>query len=151
MTDLSPLMARLRGEESLRLQAYDDATGKMIRPGSRVMGNVTIGIGINLGPGAGITEAEAEYLLQNRLRTAAADAATLPGFNGLDDVRRLVLIDMVFNMGAPTVRKFAGMLDAIQNHTYAAAAAAMLDSLWARQTGARAQALAEIMRTGGWQ
>lgn len=150
MTDLSPLVPRLKAEEGLRLQVYDDATGAMIRPGSRVAGNPTIGVGTNLGPGAGITEAEAEYLLMNRLRAAATDAATLSGFNSLDDVRRLVLVDMAFNMGAPGVRKFAGMLTAIQAHNYAGAAAAMLDSLWAKQVGQRASALAEIMRTGVW-
>jgi len=150
MTDLSPLVPRLKAEEGLRLQVYDDATGAMIRAGSRVAGNPTIGIGTNLGPGAGITEPEAEYLLMNRLRAAAADAATLPGFNGLDDVRRLVLVDMAFNMGVRTVRGFTSMLAAIQAHNYAGAAAAMLDSLWARQVGRRAAALAEIMRTGVW-
>lgn len=150
MTDLSPLVSRLKVEEGLRLQVYDDATGAYIRPGSQVTGNPTIGVGTNIGVGAGITEAEAEYLLRNRLQTAAADAATLPGFNGLDDVRRLVLVDMVFNMGAAAVRKFAGMLDAVQSHNYAAAAAQMLDSLWAKQVGQRAAALAEIMRTGVW-
>lgn len=150
MTDLSPLVPRLKSEEGLRLQAYDDATGAILRPGSRVIGNPTIGVGTNIGPGAGITEAEADYLLMNRLRGAAADAATLPGFNELDDVRRLVLIDMVFNMGAPAVRQFRGVLASIQAHNYAAAAADMLDSLWARQVGKRATALAEIMRTGTW-
>lgn len=150
MTDLSPLMSRLKDEEGLRLQVYDDATGAYIRPGSGVTGNPTIGIGTNIGVGAGITEAEAEYLLRNRLQTAAADAATLPGFSSLDDVRRLVLVDMVFNMGAPTMRKFIGMLAAIQAHNYEGAAADMLDSLWAKQVGRRAQALADIMRTGIW-
>lgn len=150
MTDLTPLVSRLKVEEGLRLQVYDDSTGAYIRPGSRVIGNPTIGVGTNVGVGAGITEAEAEYLLRNRLQTAAADAATLPGFNGLDDVRRLVLVDMTFNMGAPTVRKFTGMLTALQAHNYAAAAAQMLDSLWAKQVGRRAQALADIMRTGLW-
>lgn len=150
MTDLSPLVSRLKTEEGLRLQVYDDSTGAYIRPGSRVTGNPTIGVGTNIGVGAGITEAEAEYLLRNRLQAAAADAATLPGFNGLDDVRRLVLIDMVFNMGVRTARGFTSMLVAIQAHNYEAAAADMLDSLWAKQVGQRATDLAQIMRTGVW-
>jgi len=150
MLDLSPLVPRLKREEGLRLQVYDDANGAYIRPGSRVVGQPTIGVGCNVGPGAGITEAEAEYLLLNRLQAAARDAATLPGWGALDDVRRLVLVDMVFNMGASTMRGFVGMLAAVQAHNYDAAAAHMLDSLWAKQVGRRAVELAEIMRTGVW-
>lgn len=150
MIDLSPLVPRLKREEGLRLQVYDDATGAYIRPGSRVVGQPTIGIGCNVGPGAGITEAEADYLLTNRLRTAAADASTLPGFSGLDDPRRLVLVDMVFNMGVRTVATFVGMLGALKAHDYATAATHMLQSRWAQQVGNRATELAQIMRTGVW-
>lgn len=151
MTDLHPLIQRLKGEEGLRLCVYDDATGAYIKPGTRVMGNPTIGIGTNIGPGAGITETEAEYLLWNRLVLAGADAATLPGWHDLSDARRLVLVDMVFNMGAKKVREFRLMLAALEAGDYASAAKQMLDSAWARQVGQRADALAEIMRTGVWQ
>ncbi|SEJ55723.1 glycoside hydrolase family protein [Frateuria terrea] len=150
MTDLHPLIDRLKGEEGLRLCVYDDATGAYIRPGSRVVGNPTIGIGTNIGPGAGITETEAEYLLWNRLVLAGADAATLPGWANLSDPRRLVLADMVFNMGIKAVKGFTGMLAAIGAGDYDSAATRMLDSLWARQVGQRATNLAQIMRTGVW-
>jgi lysozyme len=151
VTDLHPLVDRLKGEEGLRLQVYDDATGEYIKPGSRVVGNPTIGIGTNIGPGAGITETEAEYLLWNRLVLAGADAATLPAWHNLSDPRRLVLVDMVFNMGIKAVKGFAGMLAAIGAGDFESAARHMLDSLWAKQVGHRATALAEVMRTGVWQ
>lgn len=151
MLDLSPLVQRLKKEEGLRLQVYDDATGAPIRQGSKVLGQPTIGVGCNVGPGAGITEAEAEYLLLNRLQVAAIDASTLPGFNHLDDVRRLVLVDMTFNMGVASVRKFTGMLMALQKADFDLAAAHMLESLWATQVGQRAIDLATIMRTGVWK
>lgn len=151
MTDLHPLIQRLKSEEGIKLCVYDDATGAYIRPGSRVQGNPTIGVGTNIGVGAGITEAEAEYLLWNRLVLAGADAATLPAWHNMSDPRRLVLVDMVFNMGIKAVKGFAGMLAAIGAGDFDSAATHMLDSLWARQVGHRATALAEIMRTGVWQ
>lgn len=150
MTDLHPLIQRLKSEEGIKLCVYDDATGAYLRPGSRVQGNPTIGIGTNIGVGTGITEAEAEYLLWNRLVLAGADAATLPGWASLSDPRRLVLVDMVFNMGVKTVRAFTGMLAAIGAGDYESAAQHMLDSLWAKQVGQRATNLAQIMRTGVW-
>lgn len=151
MTDLHPLIKRLRVEEDIRLQVYDDATGKPIKPGSVVKGNPTIGIGTNIGPGAGITETEAEYLLWNRLVLAGADAATLPGWHDLSDPRRLVLVDMVFNMGAKKLREFRLMLAALEAGDYDSAANQMLDSAWARQVKGRAIQLARIMRTGVWE
>lgn len=151
MTDLHPLIDRLKGEEGLRLQVYDDATGAFIKPGSRVVGNPTIGIGTNIGPGAGITETEAEYLLWNRLTGAGADAATLPGWHNLSDPRRLALVDMVFNMGVKRVREFKLMLAAMEAGDYDSAANQMLDSAWAHQVKGRAIQLARIMRTGVWE
>jgi lysozyme len=150
VTDLHPLIERLKSEEGIKLCVYDDATGAYIRPGSRCVGNPTIGIGTNVGVGAGITETEAEYLLWNRLVLAGTDAATLPGWDGLDDVRRLVLVDMTYSMGVAGVRKFPAMLAAIVARDYDLAATEMLDSLWAKQVGHRATALADVMRAGVW-
>jgi lysozyme len=130
---------------------YDDATGAYIKPGTRVVGNPTIGIGTNIGPGAGITETEAEYLLWNRLVLAGADAATLPAWHNMSDPRRLVLVDMVFNMGIKKVREFRLMLAAIEAGDYDGAANQMLNSDWARQVKGRAIQLARIMRTGVWE
>lgn len=148
--DVSLLIDRLKQEEGMRLFVYDDATGAYLRSGSRLVGNPTIGIGTNLGVGAGITEAEAELLLSNRLATAAQEAATLSGFDLLDDVRRLVLIDMCFNMGLPTLQTFTVFLGYVAGGQYHAAADDMLATRWASQVGQRAQRLAQIMRTGSW-
>lgn len=151
MTDISPLVDVLKQEEGLRLCAYDDATGATILPGTRVAGNPTIGIGTNLAPGAGITEVEADYLLINRLRSAAGDAATLACFNRLDDVRRLALIDMVFNMGLGKVKTFTTFLGLLAAGNYAAAGQDLLGTLWARQVGQRAQRIATIIQNGVWR
>lgn len=143
------LADRLFANEGLRLQVYDDATGGYIRPGSRVIGNPTIGIGTLIGPGGGITEAEAHYLLANRIAIATAAADKLvPGLRQSDPVRFDVLTEMAFQMGGDGLAKFTNTLQYVREQRWDDAAEGMLASTWALQTPARAKALADVMRTG---
>jgi lysozyme len=143
------LADRLRQHEGLRLQVYDDATGEPIRPGSHVVGKPTIGIGTLLCAPGGITHEEAEYLLANRLSVATnAVVKLVPGLSIDDPVRFDVLKEMAFQMGATGLSEFRKTLQAVREHRWDFAADYMLDSLWARQTPARAKALAAVMRTG---
>lgn len=143
------LADRLREHEGLKLQVYDDATGAYIRSGTRVVGNPTIGIGTLIGPGGGITEAEAEYLLQNRINIAVAGVKQLvPDMRALNDPRFDVLVEMAFQMGVAGLAKFENTLQAVREKRWTDAATGMLASTWALQTPKRAQALAAIMRSG---
>lgn len=143
------LIDRLRQHEGLRLQVYDDATGKAIQPGSHVVGNPTIGFGTLICAPGGITEAEAEMLLANRVKIATVAAKRLaPGLIDDEPERFDVLAEMCFQMGMTGVAKFTQTLLAIKQHRWSDAANEMLDSTWARQTPNRAHALAEVMRTG---
>jgi len=63
--------------------------------------------------------------------------------------RKLVLIDMIFNMGIGGVLTFEKMLAALEAGDYAEAARQILDSKYARlDCPARAERNAKIMRTG---
>lgn len=75
----------------------------------------------------------------------------LPWAQGLDTVRRCVLVNMAFNLGVPGLMKFANTLALVKAGEYQAAAAAMLQSKWAQQVGNRATRLAKQMETGVWQ
>ena len=55
---------------------------------------------------------------------------------------------MCFNLGINRLMKFVKALDLMRANRYDAAAQEMLDSKWAKQVGARATRLAEIMRKG---
>jgi len=135
--DSALLMRLLRQEEGLRLRPYRDTAGKL-----------TIGIGRNLDD-VGISEAEALLLLGTDVARAAAGLdAGLGWWRGLDPVRRTVLADMAFNLGVERLCGFTAMLAAARAGRWAAAAADMRASLWARQVGPRAHALAEMMETG---
>ena len=143
------LYDRLHENEGMRLQVYDDANGKPIVAGIRVIGNPTIGAGTLLSSPGGITAAEAEYLLRNRVNAAIAGVKHLvPDMRAANDARFDVLVEMAFQMGVAGLAKFAKALQAVRERRWDDAATEMLDSTWAKQTPKRAQALAKIMRTG---
>lgn len=130
------LILDLKLDEGLRLKPYRDSVGKL-----------TLGIGRNLDD-VGISEAEAEYLLGNDIDRTIADLnRLLPWWQGLDDTRRRVLLNMGFNLGVPGLLKFKNTLQAVQDGRYQDAAKGMLASKWARQVGDRAKRLAEMMRS----
>jgi lysozyme len=135
-------------DEGLRLQVYDDATGRPIVAGSHVIGNPTIGYGCMLSVPGGITEAEADSLLAARIAAARADAARLGVFKELNPARQDVIVEMIYQMGFSRVLQFTHMLAHLRSHEYSEAAAEMLNSAWARQTPARARELANVMETG---
>lgn len=144
------LTDRITLHEGFRAACYDDATGKPIGPGSHVVGNPTIGIGTLICAPGGITEDEAKLLLSNRVRIAQNAAINLVGveFAASEPVRFDVLTEMAFQMGGNGLGKFTNTLKAVRERRWGDAAGGMLASLWARQTPARAKALAEVMRTG---
>lgn len=134
------IVDQLRRDEGLRLHPYKDSVGKL-----------TIGYGRNLDD-VGISQPEADVLLRNDIVNATFKLSeALPWTEGLDDVRKGVLINMVFNMGLASVLEFKRTLGLIQSGDYAGAAAAMLDSKWAEQVGPRAQRLAIQIESGSWQ
>ncbi len=62
--DMDAMVKQLIPEEGERDFVYDDATGTVLRAGSHVSGNPTIGIGRNLA-GRGMTGAEITNACQN--------------------------------------------------------------------------------------
>lgn len=142
------LLPLLAADEGTRLKVYDDANGHPVVPGYRLVGHPTIGTGRCLDTN-GITEAEAQVLLGNDVAkvTAQLDAA-LPWWRAMSVPRQAVLASMAFQMGIAGVLRFRNTLHAMEDGHYAAASAGMLESLWARQTPARAGRLAAMLRAG---
>ncbi len=69
----------------------------------------------------------------------------------MDPIRQDVLANMCFNMGIGTLMTFHNTLAAMHDQRWEDAAEGMLASKWASQVGARADRLAEQMRTGEHQ
>ena len=129
--------------------ARQDASGRHM-PYRDGLGFLTIGYGRCLDR-IGLSEAEAALLLDNDIAVAeAAVAANVVGLEALDEARRGVLVNMCVNLGLAGLLGFRRFLGALRTQDWERAATEMLDSRWHEQVGARAQRLAEQMRTGQW-
>jgi lysozyme len=70
-----------------------------------------------------------------------------PSFNDLSDARQRALVNMAFCLGW-NLSRFNMLKLAVARRDWVWAAGEILDSAFARQTGARAQRLAQMMREG---
>ena len=133
------LIKQLKRHEGVELKPYKCTSNKL-----------TIGIGRNLDD-VGISEHEAEFLLMNDLDTYMTAAKTYDWYAGLNDARKAVIVNMLFNMGQTNFNKFLKMKQALDVGDFPEAAKQMLDSKWAKQVKGRSAELAKQMETGKWQ
>lgn len=134
--DLPKFRKQLIHHEGLRLKPYDDQVGK-----------TTIGVGRNLDD-VGISLDEAMFMLDHDIGDRVAFFDGIPWFDGLDDVRQRVVLDMAFQLGRGGFMHFVETIDHILAGDFAAAADSMKNSKWAKQTPVRCEALSTMMRTG---
>lgn len=125
--------------EALRLYPYVDSVGK-----------TTIGVGRNLDD-KGISKQEALLMLKNDIDDAIQDAIRWLGedvYYAINEARRMVVINMIFNMGYTRMEGFKKFKTALRNFNYIEAAYEMEDSLWYKQVGIRAKELKQVMIHG---
>ena len=116
------------------------------------LGYKTIGYGRLLDPekpGAGISDDEADFLLQSDVRRIVDELdRALPWWRSLSDNAKLALMNQSFQLGLPTLLTFKNQLQAMQDGNMELAAEHALDSKWAKQdTPQRAQRVATLMKT----
>ena len=122
--------------EELKQFAYVDTTG-----------HLTIGIGRCLST-RGISVNEALYLCDDDILYFSDKLNYLIGcYNLLSDVRKIVLIDICFNVGVNGLLNFKDMLAALEINDFEKAADEILNSKAAEQCPERYHQLANIMRT----
>jgi len=140
-SDRLRLRGRTKVKEAFRSSVYPDSLGYW-----------TIGYGtlVDERKGGGLTKAEAEYLLANRLRLAEQDCESLPAYLDLSPPRQAVLIEMRFILGASGIREFKRMFAALVKQDYEHAASEILNSRMATQIKGRAVEMFEQMKTGQW-
>lgn len=131
--DLEDMITR---HEGIRLKPYKDSVGKL-----------TIGIGRNLDD-RGITEAEARMMLKYDIAIAEEALLKYPWYLNLDQVRKEILINMMFNLGSVKFHQFKRLHHFIANKDYQNAAEEMIQSKWCIQVGNRAKELAAMMVLG---
>jgi lysozyme len=133
MTAEERLLANLRAHEGFRAFVYDDATGERIVPGTTVQGNPTIGYGwaLNKRPMARV---QAEVLLREMAQEVIFDVQhRLPWAVDLDDVRKVTLYELAYNLGIAGLLGFPKMLTALRRARWAEAGNELMDSKWARE------------------
>ena len=135
---IDTITSDLKRAEGFVKHAYQDSEGYW-----------TIGHGrlIDERLGGGITESEAEILLENDIARAIADLdRALPWWHDLPEPWQRGLQNMVFNLGLTRLLGFKKMLAALEAGDGERAATESLDSKWASQVGARAQRIAALYR-----
>lgn len=138
--EIKTLRMLLIGHEGYSQFPYEDTTG-----------HLSVGFGRNL-TDRGVSHHEALEMLDNDINYFVDRLAnTLPFFMELDSVRKIVLIDMCFNLGIRGLLSFTRMLSALKHNDYKMASCEMLASDWADQVKGRAKQLANMMLTGEMQ
>ena len=130
------LVKQLKLHEKVERFPYRDTVGKL-----------TIGVGRNL-TDVGLHEHEINLLLDTDIELVVNELEEYSWFEALSDNRKLVVIDMMFNLGKPRFDKFKKMLAGIESANWNEASEQMLSSKWARQVKGRAITLATMMLSG---
>ena len=133
---MDKMVNELKRDEGFRGCVYTCTAGKL-----------TVGYGHNLEAKA-IPEPIAEKMLNSDIGDCLVSCERFDWFYGLSDVRQRVIVNMVFNIGASGVERFAKMILAIVAGDYDKAADEMVNSRWYNQVGNRAVRLVDMMREG---
>ncbi|MDA3812945.1 MAG: glycoside hydrolase family protein [Candidatus Cloacimonetes bacterium] len=117
----------IKRNEGLRLKPYRCQAGKL-----------TIGYGRNL-EAKGISIKEAEYLFRNDINIVTKQVAIrIEFYRKLSYKRKLVLVDMAFNMGIEGLLGFKKMLAAMKSGDFREAGKELMRSKYAEQVKTRA-------------
>ncbi|UGC97740.1 baseplate hub subunit and tail lysozyme [Pantoea phage PdC23] len=146
---MGQIIAILGYEEGYRATPYLDTEGFP-----------TVGIGIRIGPkGASLSNYQfsvprdvADVWLQSIVASKTAAFSKYPSIisalKQCNAARTDIIKSMAYQLGNDGLAGFKNTLAMIAAGNFSGAADGMLNSLWARQTPARAKRHAEVMRTG---
>lgn len=120
------------------------------------LGLKTVGIGhlcrenepeFNMEVGTPVSDERVQVLFERDLDMVRVDCMKLyPSFDTLPEDAKLIIANMMFNLGLPRLSKFKKMKAAVESGDWEEAAAQMEDSKWYRQVPNRAERLCNRMR-----
>ena len=139
LIDMQQLIEDIKGDEGTVLHCYKDS-----------LGFDTIGTGILIDArGGGITMAENEMLLENRLHiTITGLDDKIPWLMTKSDNIQRQLVNMAYELGVDGLLKFPKMLELIRVGNYNAAADEGLNSDWAKEVPNRSKRVTDNIRKG---
>lgn len=138
--DLNPdflklILDKIKRHEGWRSKPYRCSADKL-----------TIGYGTNIEK---ISKKEGEFLLSSRLNDVYKYALPqLPEYVTLTNARKLVYLDMLYNLGFKRFKGFKRMRKAVQEGNWHGAANEIKNSKYWKQVGLRGQENEEMMRFG---
>lgn len=106
------------------------------------------GISIGYGTHLPLTKYEAKLLMVHRLSIANAQLKKYSWFNKLSYNRKIVIIEIVYQLGLPVFLTFHNTIWCLKNEYYHAAANHLKDSLWYKQSGHRSKELVRLFYKG---
>ncbi len=110
-------------------------------------GNLTIGIGHNLSAN-GLSIEACMFIFNEDLIYFINKLENYAFFTALDEIRKIAIINMCFNLGLKGLLKFKKMIAALTKKDYVTASNEILNSKWTTQVGQRALTIAEMIKTG---
>jgi len=133
--NLDTLKSQLKQHEGFKATAYKCPAGKL-----------TIGYGRNI-ENKGVTEEEAEYLLENDIEECFEDLDKIfkNQFFLFPESAQFVFVDMRLNLGSQGFRGFKNMIAAAKKLDWKAVKAAMINSHWYLQVGERGMNLVAMI------
>ena len=145
---LQTLKRQLVRHEGRQVLPYSDHPGEKLE--EALQGKVTIGVGYNL-QDRGLPEDIVDELFDRTVAEAVEECVRVfDFFERLAPVRRAVLVNLMFNLGAPRLLKFQRMIAALRKGDWDRAADEMRASRWYSQVGHRSEELCRQMRTNQW-
>ena len=110
--------------------------------------DTSIGFGRNLSQ-IGLSEEEAEFLLDNDIERVKKELSRFDFFEDLNSTRQIALISMGYNLGISRLSRFTKMINFLESGQWAKAAAEIYpNSLYAEQVPNRAFEISELICWG---
>lgn len=99
----------------------------------------------------GFNKELAEKLLEKDVEQCTKQASAFPFFNSMNDARRAVVIDMIYQLGISGLKAFKKMIERLEKGDWKGAALEMIHSRWYTQSGRRSRTNVKQMEEGTWQ
>ena len=137
-------------EEGKKFVIYDDKTGKPFRRGDTLLGNLSVGVGINLM--IPFDDAELAFLEAHRIDRTRRQLQSFGWYAAQDEVRQVALADLVYNLGIDGLLNWPHFLSYMAVKDYANAALEIQkNEIWINQVhAARANRVRQMILTGRW-
>ena len=97
-----------------------------------------------------LSQDEADLMLSNDYDKYLAEAQKVKVFEKLNNARKAVIINMIFNLGLPRFLLFKNFIRAMEKDNFSQPSSEILTSKPAKQVGKRAVELALQMEKGVW-